>query len=116
MIQILPEHLKFRAAYNPPLKSLAQLSPSFFDAPGARQVRWLHVRGPLFARGLLQFPRHLTGRPRIPSILNHCFVLPHSQLVLAARLQPCNLCCYIPVYSSGLARPSPAIPVPRRRR
>jgi hypothetical protein len=39
VIQILPEHLKYRAAYNPPLKSLAQLSPSFFDAPGARQVR-----------------------------------------------------------------------------
>ncbi|PNW77776.1 hypothetical protein CHLRE_10g451250v5 [Chlamydomonas reinhardtii] len=38
VIQILPEHLKFRAAYNPPLKSLAQLSPSFFDAPGARQA------------------------------------------------------------------------------
>ncbi|GLI59319.1 hypothetical protein VaNZ11_001174 [Volvox africanus] len=38
VIQIVPEHLKHRAAYQPPLKSQAQLSPSFFDAPGAAQA------------------------------------------------------------------------------
>ncbi|GIL68254.1 hypothetical protein Vafri_21507 [Volvox africanus] len=38
VIQIVSEHLKHRAAYQPPLKSQAQLSPSFFDAPGAAQA------------------------------------------------------------------------------
>ncbi|EFJ39833.1 hypothetical protein VOLCADRAFT_100489 [Volvox carteri f. nagariensis] len=37
VIQLLPAHLKHRAAYHPPLKSQAQLAPGFFDAPGAAQ-------------------------------------------------------------------------------
>ncbi|GFR45632.1 hypothetical protein Agub_g7040, partial [Astrephomene gubernaculifera] len=38
VIQILPAHLKHRAAYHPPLKSQAQIAPGFFDAPGAAQA------------------------------------------------------------------------------
>ncbi|GIL95768.1 hypothetical protein Vretimale_1718 [Volvox reticuliferus] len=38
VIQLLPAHLKHRAAYQPPLKSQEQLAPGFFDAPGAAQA------------------------------------------------------------------------------
>ncbi|GIL71229.1 hypothetical protein Vretifemale_1714 [Volvox reticuliferus] len=52
VIQIVPEHLKHRAAYQPPLKSKAQLSPSFFDAPGAAQALL-----PCAPRQVPSFPR-----------------------------------------------------------
>ena len=38
VIAILPAHLKCRAAYYPPLKSVAKLAPGFLDAPGATQA------------------------------------------------------------------------------
>ncbi len=45
LVQLLPSHLRSRAAYLPPLGTQAQLSMGYLDAPGAARVR--AMRSPL---------------------------------------------------------------------
>ncbi|GFR40332.1 hypothetical protein Agub_g874, partial [Astrephomene gubernaculifera] len=57
VIQILPSHLKHRAAYHAPLRSPAMLAPGFFEAPGASQALLPRSPGqpPSFPRLSLMF-------------------------------------------------------------